>query len=129
LAVVLLDVTVFVAELLAAWELLTSEVTIGAAVPLTLGPKVAELETPFSEKHGPTCPEEELPPTALPYAENSGRFSGRKTKVNILCQYMQKEGGHTLSIFPNVGITLLACCVALLNLSVTEILLIKFSNK
>jgi hypothetical protein len=38
-------------------------------------------------------------------------------------------GGHTLSIFPNVGITLLACCVALLNLSVTEILLIKFSNK
>ena len=46
----------------------------------TLGPIVADPETPFMDIYGPTCPGEGLTLVALPLTEKLSRFNAKKKK-------------------------------------------------
>jgi len=88
------------ATLLSGGEALTSVITMGAGitelVTSTLGPIVADLETPFVDKYGPTCPGEGLILVPLPLTEKLGRFNAKKKKgkKNYLGTRRNKRGSY-----------------------------------
>ena len=105
--------TILVTELLTGLEGLTSEATTGAAIAelvttSTLGTIVADLETPFMEKHGPACPVEELKLVVLPLSEQLSRFNAKGAKGrNTMLVTEETKGIHTLTIFLNRSVFLL----------------------
>ena len=131
---VLLDVKILLATLLSGGEALTSVITMGAGitelVTSTLGPIVADLETPFVDKYGPTCPGEGLILVPLPLTEKLGRFDAKKKKgkKNTILVLEETKGVHTLTIFIDGGIFLLTLHGTFLNLPVTEIVLVELQR-
>jgi hypothetical protein len=84
----------------------------------TLGPIVADPETPFMDKYGPTCPGEGLTLVALPLTEKLSRFNAKKKKgkKNTILVLEETKGIHMLTIFIDGGIFLLTLHGAFLNL-------------